>query len=173
MRRAGVEPALPEAGGLQPPGHAHAQPTHDVRSIDAGGSRTHNTRRFELRRFSGLRTAPASPGGFEPPISTVTGWRALLAALRGRSDPGWTRTIVARMWAGHRCRWTTGSQKWRAERAEWRVNTMYAVTRTLLSQLSSLSGLTGNRTRPVLSERGPACEAGVFLLDHEACWVEA
>ena len=51
-----------------------------------GGSRTHKPRRFELRRFASLRTAPskASPIGFEPTISTVTGWRALLAALRGR-----------------------------------------------------------------------------------------
>src|SRR6476620_5359025 len=28
----------------------------------------------------------ASPVGFEPTISTVTGWRALRAALRGRMD---------------------------------------------------------------------------------------
>ena len=51
-----------------------------------GGSRTHRPRRFELRRFASLRTAriKASPIGFEPTISTVTGWRALLAALRGR-----------------------------------------------------------------------------------------
>lgn len=34
--------------------------------------------------------------GFEPMISTVTGWRALQAAPRGQcfrlSSPGWTRT---------------------------------------------------------------------------------
>ncbi len=46
-----------------------------------GGSRTHRrSRRFELRRFAGLRTVPccqASPMGFEPTISCVTGRRAL------------------------------------------------------------------------------------------------
>lgn len=52
------------------------------------GSRTHRrSRRFELRRFAGLRTVlscPASPMGFEPTISCVTGRRALRAAPRGR-----------------------------------------------------------------------------------------
>ena len=52
------------------------------------GSRTHrHSRRFELRRFAGLRTVlscPASPMGFEPTISCVTGRRALRAAPRGR-----------------------------------------------------------------------------------------
>ena len=52
------------------------------------GSRTHKrSRRFELRRFAGLRTVlscPASPMGFEPTISCVTGRRALRAAPRGR-----------------------------------------------------------------------------------------
>ena len=52
------------------------------------GSRTHrHSRRFELRRFAGLRTVlswPASPMGFEPTISCVTGRRALRAAPRGQ-----------------------------------------------------------------------------------------
>ena len=30
VRRAGVEPAMHEAGGIQPLGHANAQPTHHV-----------------------------------------------------------------------------------------------------------------------------------------------
>ena len=87
VRRDGVEP--PGSGrttGLQPAGPANAQPTHVVSST--GGSRTHKrSPRFELGRFTCLRTAPnrqASPVGLEPTISTVTGWRALLAALRGR-----------------------------------------------------------------------------------------
>ena len=43
------------------------------------------TRRFELRRSASWRTVPqASPTGFEPVISCVTGRRALQAAPRGR-----------------------------------------------------------------------------------------
>jgi hypothetical protein len=82
----------PKAGGLQPLRLANAQPTH-VSSTD--GSRTHKPRRFELRRFASLRTAlsssvnKASPIGFEPTISTVTGWRALRAAPRGRVVSDW------------------------------------------------------------------------------------
>jgi hypothetical protein len=59
--------------------------------IDTSGSRTHRSPRFELGRFSRLRTVPcfdisrAPPMGFEPTISTLTGWRALQAAPRGRS----------------------------------------------------------------------------------------
>ena len=54
-----------------------------------GGSRTHRSPRFELGRFAGLRTVPffplsAPPMGFEPAISTLTGWRALRAAPRRR-----------------------------------------------------------------------------------------
>jgi hypothetical protein len=49
---------IPEAAALQAVGLAHAQPTHVKRS-STGGSRTHRrSRRFELRRFSNLRTAP-------------------------------------------------------------------------------------------------------------------
>ncbi len=36
MRRAGVEPAVPEAGGLQPLGLANAQPTHLVPVAQVG-----------------------------------------------------------------------------------------------------------------------------------------
>ena len=36
VRRAGVEPALHEAGGLQPLGHANAQPTHNDRVTRVG-----------------------------------------------------------------------------------------------------------------------------------------
>ena len=52
-----------------------------------GGSRTRRSPRFELGRFAGLRTVPllrASPTGFEPVISCLTGRRALQAAPRGR-----------------------------------------------------------------------------------------
>jgi hypothetical protein len=57
------------------------------------GSRTHRSPRFELGRCAGLRTVPfplpvdhsAPPMGFEPMASTLTGWRALQAAPRGRS----------------------------------------------------------------------------------------
>ena len=65
-------------------------------SIDrdgTSGSRTHRSPRFELGRFAGLRTVPslphpAPPTGFEPTISTLTGWRALQAAPRGRCVDG-------------------------------------------------------------------------------------
>ena len=56
VRRAGVEPAQPEAGGLQPLRLANAQPT---RPSSTGGTRTHrHSPRFELGRFAGLRTVP-------------------------------------------------------------------------------------------------------------------
>ena len=69
--------------------------------------------------------SPASKAGglaaFLPP-ETLTrsgprGIRTLISGVRGRrptfgpaaqSDPGWTRTIVAWMWARSLCRWTTG-----------------------------------------------------------------
>ena len=133
VRRDGVEPPQPAACGLQPRGLANAQPTHGLfLSSSTGGNRTpRRSRRFELRRFTGLRTVPwvafrlqisdlvrrrrstcpspnlnseicnlksaASPIGFEPTASTLTGWRALQAAPRGRSvdllsGPGGIRT---------------------------------------------------------------------------------
>ena len=85
VRRAGVEPAQPEAADLQSVGLTDAQPTHGFRWRRRESNP--QTRRFELRRFAGLRTAPclskAPSTGFEPAISCVTGRRALRAALRG------------------------------------------------------------------------------------------
>ncbi len=77
----------PKACGLRPRGLANAQPTHGVVS-STGGSRTHRqSRRFELRRFSVCVpcqiVVEASPMGFEPTISTLTGWRALRTTPRG------------------------------------------------------------------------------------------
>ena len=52
------------------------------RNCGTSGSRTHRSPRFELGRFAGLRTVlsflthSAPPMGFEPTISTLTGWRA-------------------------------------------------------------------------------------------------
>lgn len=54
----------------------------------ASGSRTRKqSRNFKFRRFSSLRTTPlkASPVGFEPTISYVTGRRTLQTAPRGRN----------------------------------------------------------------------------------------
>ena len=61
------------------------------------GSRTHRSPRFELGRFAGLRIVPccavlsslirckpAPPRGFEPLISTLTGWRELQLLRRGK-----------------------------------------------------------------------------------------
>jgi hypothetical protein len=53
-----------------------------------GGSRTRRSPNLELGRFASLRTVPqlkASPTGFEPVISCLTGRRALQAAPRGRN----------------------------------------------------------------------------------------
>jgi hypothetical protein len=61
---------------------------HGTICSSRGGSRTHKrSPRFELGRFAGLRTVlcRASPMGFEPMISTLTGWRALQAAPRGQN----------------------------------------------------------------------------------------
>ena len=51
----------PEAGGLQPPGRANAQPTHSIRSDGTGGSRTHITK---VR--PGFGRQPAEGEGVEP-----------------------------------------------------------------------------------------------------------
>ena len=67
VRRAGVEPAQPEAADLQSVGLTDAQPTHGFRWRRR--ELNPQTRRFELRRFAGLRTAPclskAPSTGFE------------------------------------------------------------------------------------------------------------
>ena len=64
--------------------------------------------------------SPASKAGGFPlsyPLSGPRGIRTLISGVRSRrppvgpaarSDPGWTRTIVAWMWARSRRRWTTG-----------------------------------------------------------------
>jgi hypothetical protein len=79
------------AAGLQPT----VRSTTRVETNDGtSGSRTHSSPRFELGRFAGLRIVPfsdsirsdpAPPMGFEPTISTLTGWRALRAAPRGHN----------------------------------------------------------------------------------------
>jgi hypothetical protein len=84
------------AAGLQPAVRITTQveTNHGTSRI-----RTHSSPRFELGRFAGLRIVPfhvlrsgpirsdpAPPMGFEPTISTLTGWRALRAAPRGRSS---------------------------------------------------------------------------------------
>ena len=81
----------PKAGGLRPPGHAHAQPTQSSSNRQhvtrVGVEPTNDSPRFELGRFSNLRTVPSSQAssmGFEPTISCVTGRRALRAAPRGQ-----------------------------------------------------------------------------------------
>jgi hypothetical protein len=88
VRRDGVEPPEPEDGWITATGACQC-PTDACCSSSTGGSRTHKrSRRFELRRFTGLRTVllcRASPMGFEPTISCVTGRRALRTAPRGRN----------------------------------------------------------------------------------------
>ena len=71
----------PKAGGLQPPGHANAQPTHVCSS--STGPQNHRGLSSAALPIA-YRAVSASSMGFEPTISTVTGWRALRAALRGR-----------------------------------------------------------------------------------------
>ena len=92
VRRDGVEPPQP-AGEWVTATEAHLCPA-DACCFDlsnTGGSRTHRqSRRFELRRFSVCvpcliqTVVEASPMGFEPMVSTLTGWRALRTAPRGR-----------------------------------------------------------------------------------------
>ena len=164
VRRDGVEPPMPE-GGWVTATWARQCPADACCFSSTGGSRTHRTRRFELRRFARLRTVPCQrprwdlnprlhrdrvasiPGcsartylcqiaqvGLEPTASLVLSEGGLPIAYRamfslipkagvepadarpslqptlsraaqpigvpGRfviSDPGWTRTIVARM----------------------------------------------------------------------------
>ena len=57
VRRDGVEPPMPE-GGWVTATWARQCPADAGCFNSTGGSRTHRTRRFELRRFAGLRTAP-------------------------------------------------------------------------------------------------------------------
>ena len=77
-----------KAGGLQPLGPANAQSTHVVQVARV---RVELTDDHEGLSFAALpvcvprRVVKASPMGFEPTISCVTGRRALQAAPRGRS----------------------------------------------------------------------------------------
>ena len=109
VRRAGVEPAIPKAAGLQAVGLANAQPTHVFKWRRR--SRTRRSPRFELGRFADLRTAPYSKApstGFGPAISCVTGRRALQAAPRGHdrySGSGGSRTHSI---PGSKPRWSAG-----------------------------------------------------------------
>jgi hypothetical protein len=79
----------PKAGGLRPLGLANAQPTRLKLVTRVGVEPTdHEGLSFAAlpdcvpRRF----VKKASPRGFEPLISTLTGWRALRTAPRGRVD---------------------------------------------------------------------------------------
>lgn len=94
VRRAGVEPAMPE-GGWVTATWARQCPADANNQMAQAGIEPAESRRFELRRFAELRTAPvdvnkttASPMGFEPTISCVTGRRALRAAPRGQMKVG-------------------------------------------------------------------------------------
>ena len=128
---------------LQAVGLAHAQPTHVVRSGE-GGSRTRRSRRFELRRFADLRTAPskAPSTGFEPAISCVTGRRALQAAPRGQhisNGPGGTRTHSI---PGSKPRWSAACLPGRAQgRSRTRI-------RLGLSQAALPIGVPGPSSSP-------------------------
>ena len=93
VRRAGVEPAMPEGGWVtatwahQCPADATCQAGGCGR--ETGGRMTRPATALSncLPPASGLRPpacSQASPAGFEPAISTLTGWRALQAAPRGR-----------------------------------------------------------------------------------------
>ena len=88
---------MPE-GGWVTATWARQCPADALRVARVGVEPTDKSPRFELGRFTGLRTVPfpqASPAGFEPAISTLTGWRALQAAPRGQiilSSSGGTRT---------------------------------------------------------------------------------
>ena len=105
VRRAGVEPAMPEGGWVtatwarQCPADANSFSVArvGVEPTDVHQGFGHHAQRGR-GRFTSLRTVPspqASPMGFEPTIFAVTGRRALQAAPRGRIDssgPGGSRT---------------------------------------------------------------------------------
>ncbi len=94
----------PKAGGLQPPGRAHARPTHS-RSLLTRARAGSNPQGPRVRgpppcRFaSRVLSTPAPPRGFEPLISSLTTRRALRAAPRGRFNhsawPGGDSTLQA------------------------------------------------------------------------------
>ena len=81
------------AGGLQPVGHANAQPTHVVRVAQAGVEPAHHQglSLAALPICVPCRMFKASSTGFEPTISSVTGRRALQAAPRGLVSSQWLR----------------------------------------------------------------------------------
>ena len=121
-------------------------PNRRVSSSGAGGSRTRRSPRFELGRFSDLRTAPllskAPSTGFEPAISCVTGRRALQAAPRGRcvlNGPGGTRT---RSIPGSKPRWSSACLPGRAQSRSRTGN------RLGLSQAALPIGIPGRSSRP-------------------------
>ena len=57
MGREGIEPLVVHRTCFVTPA-LQAAVGNTTQSNDTGGSRTHRTRRFELRRFAGLRTVP-------------------------------------------------------------------------------------------------------------------
>ena len=140
VRRAGVEPAKPGAGGLRPPGLSHAQPTRRCQSAPTGvepaisrlttGRACHQLRGgvfFEWPRwesnpqtpaseaggFAGLPTGPlAVPGaGIEPAASWVRARRHYQQQLpRNRSALG---HILTSRGSGRRIRTSTACSKGR------------------------------------------------------------
>ena len=126
------------------------------------------SRRFELRRFAGLRTAPclskATSTGFEPVISCVTGRRALQAAPRGRVQVAQvgvepTASLVLSQ-GGLPVAYRANSSPGRTRTADRHL------VRVLPSPLGYRTVLISVES-PGVAPESPACHAGVFLLDHD------
>ena len=133
--------------------------------------------------------------GFEPTISTVTGWRALRAALRGPNVPSGSGGSRTHSIPGSKPGWSTSCLPSRLLRqypeqesnlqtlgfkpsrsAGWRIwaclqwSRMESNHRFLdVTQASSPldHGTVFSVDSPGVAPGFPACGAGVFLLDHE------
>ncbi len=152
------------ATGLQP---AVRSTTLDPRCDGTSGSRTHRSPGFEPGRFAGLRTVPidritrAPPMGLEPTISTLTGWRALRAAPRGRlgilDSRFWIPSVSGSGSGGIRTLSISRSER------EWSAGCLPS---RLLRDRRSTQGGTRTHTRPGLSRT--ARPVGVPGLERES-----
>lgn len=81
VRRAGLEPALPEGACFTDRLANPRRPTHSVLPEGFEPPEAGSVNRCPSNRAS-RASQPAPPAGFEPAASTVTGWRALRCSMR-------------------------------------------------------------------------------------------
>jgi hypothetical protein len=100
------------------------------------------------------RPSQASPMGFEPTISTVTGWRALQAAPRGPASPDWASgrpSNEVRRADRRRSPWVDSNHRSSSCKEA-------AFAARPQSELKKW-------TTPGIAPGSPVCRTGVFLLD--------